>query len=516
MSDHVIACTLSGVHVFQTADGYEWVVDSARLIMRGQRRVASRVDNVVRRFPRTQLSTVLLHHIMAVGPASLAGTLACMVRSCSSFLRYLERSDREDFSAEAFSEWLVAMQNDGMSEGGRRSYATHVIRLAEGPLVRAGVVSRAAATSARIRFRKHFRGFSRRALERLHDDALTGEEYLRLIRAARVELEESRAALLGPSDKKEAYPLALPLMPFVILAGAFMAVRASELNVLNVGDMREHDGTRWLHLHAPNKAPAQVPMHDGVYEALLVAQEWMAEYRESAAPDDPLLIWRSAALLVVRFDTIYMRDALVRFAEKWFGRTDANGRPILWREKNGVKIPMVLSVSALRAAGISEWARRERNPEKLRILARHRRIETTERYYIKQAHADYVDEWSRSLRTDVEMLRASMANAIAPREMAARAAALGALVEGGHCDEVMRGITSCDRAPDCRRCKNFRIHPDKREVFVVALERAIARAERAKADGLMRQVENYRGQAALNQAIIDRIDDYLLGLEDGA
>jgi integrase len=497
---------------FETLDGHRCQIDRASLRAVIPRRVGGRVTVHVVQFPPTGPAARVLHHLETVGPVSLASSLANMVIGCAQMLTHMYENGRPGWSAEAFSAWLTAMRESDLAEGTQRSYAGLTLTFLEGPMLSANEVDRAGLLSARLRFRRRFKGFGRRAMERLHDDALTSEEYLRLIRAARLELEEVRQLLDGV-PMSDVHPYA----PFIVLAGAVMAVRASELNVMDERDIRWLDGAPWWNLHAPDKAPAQVPIHDAVMEALDAARAWDSRHRPAHGPNDPLLTLLTAHDEIVRLDGIHMGGMLYRFARKWFARVDASGARVLWRgsEKDDAR-PFDLGPRALRTAAISEWSRRESNPEKLRILARHRSLQTTERYYIKQAQKDYHADWSNATRHDTELLRAVISGKIATPGEQRAAEAQGALVEGGHCQEVVEGITNCERATDCRRCKNFRIHPEKREVFVVALERARGRADQAATEGLIRQAENYRGMVALNQAVIDRIDEFYADEEEAA
>ena len=106
----------------------------------------------------------------------------------------------------------------------------------------------------------------------------------------------------------------------------------------------------------------------------------------------------------------------------------------------------------------------------------------------------------------------AMANSLAPSEdERTRARAIGGTLLGGHCGAALEGV-SCVRATDCRLCSFFRIHPDRREVFVQDYERALFEADiLEEEEGRRRDAENRRQFAALNLAVIDRIDEFLEG-----
>ena len=80
-------------------------------------------------------------------------------------------------------------------------------------------------------------------------------------------------------------------------------------------------------------------------------------------------------------------------------------------------------------------------------------------------------------------------------------------VPGGHCAQVMDGDRSCRKASDCRLGRAFRIWPDRREVFERERTRLEELARQAKAKDLERDAQNLRQIAALNQAVLDRIDE---------
>jgi hypothetical protein len=99
------------------------------------------------------------------------------------------------------------------------------------------------------------------------------------------------------------------------------------------------------------------------------------------------------------------------------------------------------------------------------------------------------------------------------KELAGR---VGASLPGGHCKEVVDGIVGCRRASDCRKCDRYRIHADKLDFFIMDLARAREAVQRAEREGRKRDAEVQRGIAALNLAIIDRIDEYNERMEGAA
>ena len=80
---------------------------------------------------------------------------------------------------------------------------------------------------------------------------------------------------------------------------------------------------------------------------------------------------------------------------------------------------------------------------------------------------------------------------------------------GGQCDKVLARDYSCSRASACQLCDAFRIHPNRRDIFVQERDRTLDEVKLCEAAGYVRDAQNMRQLAALNQAIIDRIDEYL-------
>ncbi|HYE72408.1 MAG TPA: hypothetical protein VEF04_03720, partial [Blastocatellia bacterium] len=116
------------------------------------------------------------------------------------------------------------------------------------------------------------------------------------------------------------------------------------------------------------------------------------------------------------------------------------------------------------------------------------------------------------LAPSAELVRICLDNKIAKPEEEEKAQAAGAQVPGGHCEPALTGDHSCMRATDCRLCPFFRIHISKRELFVRDMEDALEKAQHLQSEqGLIRDAQNLREFAGLNQAIIDRIDEHLAG-----
>lgn len=514
-----------GVQRFRSADHRWWTADFDAGTLTGQRFTATRESQHAMNLSGP-LGAHALEYVWTHGPAWPAGTLANAGIALERFSAFLARTKRLGFSPQAYAEWLDDLMKDGLEETTRRGYATLVRIFAETWLPKRGLLTAGEALSVRRRFKRHFRGFRRRAEERMREQAVSPQEYVRLVRAIRLELEESRRLLDAPAAEQEAYDHhALPLLPFVLLCGVLLAVRSSEVNAWDAADMRIRDGEPCVYVHAPNKRDGYIWLPPTVRVAWDVAERWMARYRAAAAPDDPLLVVRHPDTgAPVRFDTIWVAGALRVFYRKWFARTGRDGAPVLYRERGGERVPFALGYDQYRSAAITEMARHEQNPEKLRIFARHASIQTTYSYYVREAYEAWLGEVARTLApgevsADVaagaELARIATPLAVATPEERAAADAAGARVPGGVCGLALKRI-GCTRARLCLLCLYFRIHPDRREHFALAFQGAMARRDRAAGEGRKRDAEIHTNVMTLNQAVLDRIDDYLADLEDGA
>jgi hypothetical protein len=180
------------------------------------------------------------------------------------------------------------------------------------------------------------------------------------------------------------------------------------------------------------------------------------------------------------------------------------------QEDDSDLLPYTLAFIDFRSAAITEAARHERNPTAVMRFARHESFATTLRYYIRETHRQWVTNVATFLAPSAELLRISLDNKIAIQEDEDKSQASDAAVPGGHCETALLGDLSCARASDCRLCAFFRIHVSKREFFVREMEEALDKAQSLQSDqGLIGDAQNLREFAALNQAIVDRIDEHL-------
>jgi hypothetical protein len=210
-----------------------------------------------------------------------------------------------------------------------------------------------------------------------------------------------------------------------------------------------------------------------------------------------------------------LSNSLAKFYRKYFNLLAPDGMPYLYtiaQEDESVLLPFTLSFADFRSAAITEAARHERNPTIIMRFARHECFATTLKYYIRETHRQWITNVATFLAPSAELVRICLDNKIAKPEEEEKAQAAGAQVPGGHCEPALTGDHSCMRATDCRLCPFFRIHISKRELFVRDMEDALEKAQHLQSEqGLIRDAQNLREFAGLNQAIIDRIDEHLAG-----
>jgi len=506
-----VTTTLPVQLTFRSSDGHLWEIDEVRGRLRGSRPAAGRRYEADHDFA-APLGDEALRYLRLAGPAMPANTIDMAATGIGSFCRFLGSTGRAGFSPQAFSAFVAWMQDQGWEETSRRGWAT-VVRV----WIRNSLRARQLATDADVlsvdrRFRRHFRGFTKRRADALRETWLGPAEHVRLLRAIRMEIEACRALLRAPASEQAAYTHhALPLAPFFQLLGLLLGVRSAELNVATWGDLREHDGRLWLHVHAPNKEPGRLFLTDTVLEAWEVAREWMARYRPDPQPGDPLLaVLHPDSGEVARLDTFWTRHVLHVFYRKYFRRRDRDGRPVLYRGTDEAPRLFDLSFVNYRVAAISEHARKERNPLHLKRFARHRDVSTTLLYYARQAHLEWLADVAKAHEASVEIARITQRGSVATPDEVRRAEACQACVldGAGICGEGLVGVHRCEKAADCRVCSSFKLNPDRREYFVVDLERNEARALDAATQGLKRDAQVYEALCALDRACIARIDDY--------
>jgi hypothetical protein len=373
------------------------------------------------------------------------------------------------------------------------------------------VVANNEMDSARQAFIRAFKGYNARGLELLRLRAISPDEYIRLIRAARLEYETCKEIVNGSSAKQSEYDITSPLLPVSILLGAQLGLRPVAFNYLRVGDLKEEH----LALNPPNKKPSVVWLPPSVKACLDLAQKWMLNYRPNPTRDEPLLACPSSRIgqAPVRFDTPLLTSSLKKFYRKYFDAVGVDGKPCLYQtDENGQSdvVPTSLLFRDFRSAAITEAARHERNPEAVMRFARHTYFSTTLRFYIRETHSQWVSNVARFLAPSAELVRISLENRIASESEERVARESNVTVNGGHCEQALSGDRSCQRATDCRLCSFFTIHISKREFFVQEREDALREADRLQNElGLHRDAQNLKEFAALNEAIINRIDEHL-------
>lgn len=508
--------TPAETHTFTTVEGFVWQVDLGRGRVSGSRLAASRTTTVALDFGARPLTDAALQYIWAHGSGGHASSIGNIAYALYDFCDLLHLSGRRSLSPETFSAFLDHLTDAGYRETHRRSAASHVKAWATTWLVSRGLASASDAIAIERRFKRHFRGFGRRHEGRLREQHVPAEEWVRLLRAVRMELDEARALLANPLLAPD-HP-AMPLMPFLLLAAGLLAVRPAEVNVMNVGDVRHANGEAnrelKIYLHAPNKAPGELPLGDTLRAAWEVADAWMRRFRPAPQAGEPLLVLKAKEYSEpVRMDSLWINTVLRVFYRKYFKRLGRDGKPVLYSDRNGESSPFHLPFGQYRSAAITERARQERNPDKLRIFARHKSVNTTLSFYVRVAFLEYVQDVMLAYRAAAEQARAATPIMIATREERAAAVEAGAEVPGGVCGEALLG-RPCPLSRNCMRCCAFKLHPDYRPYFVRELACEQRMAEAAVLDEqLKRDAQIHNARCALLQACIDRIDDFYDAME---
>jgi hypothetical protein len=497
-------------------DGFPIMVDLGQLLVVTERLYASRKRKAYFDLSGHPLSYRMCEFLIAHSSGQPAASLVSFASTFVNLLRFFEATSYWSLTAESFVAYLnwlrkkpIKREAGKYKESTRRSYSTFVLRFMDW-LLEYGEVKPFDLDAAREAFQKTFKGFNARGLELLRLTAISPDEYVRLIRTVRLEYESCKSLIQQSHASQDEYDVTFPLLPFSILLGAQLGLRSVEFNHLNVGDLRGD----CLLLNPPNKKPSVVWLPTGVIACLDLARDWISRHRVDAVPTDPLLICpaRERSQGFVRFDTPRLADSLSRFYRKYFN-VMSDGKPCLYKsveEPDSTPEPYSLLFRDFRSAAITEAARHERNPEAVRRFARHTYFSTTLRFYIRETHHQWVNNVALFLRPSAELVRMSLENSVATEVEEKKANASNAAVMGGHCEQALSGDHSCRRAIDCRLCAFFRIHISKRDFFVKEKEAALDQAERMQnGSGLHRDAENLREFAALNEAIINRIDDYL-------
>jgi hypothetical protein len=484
-------------------------------------RTAGRSSRMCFDFAGHSFSRRICEFLALFAPSQVSGSTAAYCHALTSFIEHCGETGYRTISGESFASYVnwtktarTRRRRTLYYEGTRHTYSNNFLTFMDW-LACLGDLPLNEVFYARLRHKKAFRGIKARTLQLKWLKAISPDAFVRLTRAIRLEYESCRDLLSQPEAGQKKYDVTFPLLPFSMLLGTELAVRAVEFNHLRIRDLR---GDRLL-LNPPNKDSSEVWLPPSVMSALELAQNWMARYRSTSAPDEPLLafpMWKGPrAKQIVPFDSILLLVSLNRFYRKYFHLIAPDGKPYLYAEpqldRSSLE-PFSLSFKEFRSAAITEAARHERNPTKVMRFARHKDFATTLTFYIRETHKQWTSNVARFLAPSAELLRLSLENKVASHQEIELAESASANVPGGHCDQALAGDRSCKRATDCRLCAFFRIHVSKRSFFVKEMEDSVSQADLLQnTQGLLRDAQNLREFAALNKAIIDRIDEHLHG-----
>ena len=530
------------------------------------------------------------------------GTIVIDAMHLTRLGRFFTETGRSDLTAQVYSELLEWLREqpgmrrsrqrevmDGMSsqhtttkllaEDGQRATAELTARLYGFGLARTPPApgwTTAVHEIMQEACSERFKASWRRAAHEKSQTAVTRDEFTRLLRAIRMEIEECDAVLASRVFGDTA-PLGVswpgpvgssidpnPYICFALLAAMEVGLRAAELNALCIGDDERRPGL--LYVHAANKPSRYLPITPEMRRALDLVMRWSDGLREHAIDRSPLLVFswgdpaRTGRLTgcgaqgVRRVTSgILNQSWLPNFYRKYFERTElaaaeaevtqiaSHSRsrslvPVLYaepkREREALR-PLALAYADVRAAGLTDRSKDERNRHILQKHAGHKRFSTTERYYLEQEEEERMRDTAKRLLPHAERLRMRMRNLVVADPNAEEQASLaqrGALVPimrgpqpalGGHChDAATNDVVAaqaagfrpgCARSGDCRLCEHFRIYASRRPVYVAARAHTLKQAAEQQRLGDLREAENLRQSAALDQAIINRIDEYLGG-----
>ncbi len=495
-------------------------IDFRRHIVEVTVKTASRTSKMVFDFSGQSFSEQMCEFLALTAPSQASGSTAA---SCHTFRRFIEHCNDTGYATingESFSSYISWLKTAKtlrgsrtlFSEGARKTYTGKLLLFMEWLAETHGLAGNE-VFAARARHKKAFQGCTARMLQLSWLKAVSPDEFIRLTRAIRMEYEESQNLLTRSRAEQDAYEVTFPLLPFSMLLGTELAVRAVEFNHLRVRDIR---GDRIL-LNPPNKDSSELWLSPSLMSALELAQNWMATYRGRWVPEDPLLVypmWKGPrAKQLVPLDTILLRSSLNKLYKKYFSQMDADGNRCLYSDPKTEESSceqFALAFKDFRSAAITEAARHERNPMRVMSFARHKDFATTFKFYIRETHEQWVSNVAKYLAPSAELLRISLENKVATAEEEKFAESASAAVPGGHCEQALVGDHSCKRATDCRLCPFFRIHTSKRSFFIMEMDESVRKADLLQdSEGLLRDAQNLRQFAALNQAIINRIDEHL-------
>lgn len=500
-----------------SADGFPLRISLTELKVESERLYANRKRKTCFDLSGHSLSRSMCEFLITHCSSLVAATLNCYGTAFGSLLRFFGGSSYITLNAESFAEYVKWLKHQKTTRRGgqyaestRRTYGIYLLGFMEW-LTDADKIAVNEVDSARQCFLRAFKGYNARGLELLRLRAISPDEYIRLIRAARLEYEACKEKVNGSHVGQCEYDVMAPLLPISILLGAQLGLRSVEFNYLKVGDLKGE----YLALNPPNKKPSVIWLPPSVKACLDLAQRWMLNYRPNPTRDEPLLACTSnrTGQTPMRFDTPLLNYWLNKFYRKYFDVVGLDGKPGLYQtHENGQLqlVPTSLPFRDFRSAAITEVARHERNPEAVKRFARHIYFNSTFRFYIRETHSQWISNVARFLAPSAELVRISLENRIASKSEERLAHESNATVAGGHCEQALSGDRSCQRATDCRLCSFFRIHTSKREFFVQEREDALKEADRLQNGfGLHRDAQNLKEFAALNEAIINRIDEHL-------
>ena len=536
--------------VIQSKDGKE-----VRLYQDGVVQCTVKRSGFEADFSRLPFRRVIFDYLRAHGPLRMLGTHRKKVDHLRHLADFLGDRTLTSTTYGGFLVWLA--EQDGMGESYQRSTAADVAAVYESGIGRHRGWSHDVHDDMRVARRAHFRGLAEREKEKKQEKAISFDELARLMRAIRLEIESCERRLAEWRASGDPVPLGCmvrlrqdpnPYVAFALLAALEAFCRSEEYNALEVGDDTKYAGH--LYCHAPNKDPRKPTLSGPLRVALDLATAWSEPLR-AWVPEERALLLYSDTLPPEHRQRPHHRATPIRvkpatgavlsinwlrsFYQRYFERTDPRtGLPVLYRDpkRRGEPLqPFQMSLRQAREVGITFYATVEEDIGVVQKNAGHRYRKNTEKYYYNPTERDRLEETAKRLLPMAERIRMLMRGIVLVRSEAdeRRVGARGALIPlwrpdtgtgavVGECAEVGEDPSvaalaagfrpGCVRSGDCRICNNFKIYADRRPLFVAARDWKLKEVVRLRTENNLREAENQRESAALDQAIIDAIDDY--------
>jgi hypothetical protein len=370
------------------------------------------------------------------------------------------------------------------------------------------------------------------------DLALSGETFMSLVRAVKLEFERCREVFEAHSSGERAslHNLSIhyvhglrvidpnPYVVFALLFGICYGGRSSELNALTLSDVRIDplDGRHEIHLHAPDKQDGYLPANDVFLHAFELSRRWSAEARRLCGPKgaethpEALLVCLSTSTYsgrdvpLIPFSTYHLNEPFMRyFYRKWFTHNvvDEQGveRPLLHAEGDPTK-PLWCSFRKIRNAFGSCFSQQEAARDVISKVMRHNDPKMTEMHYLQLTRLEHAKRVQSALQPKSRLLARSLKNPTAA------GISEETLRKAREC-EVLKPSASDTHLPKTRRDRTARQDPEDRKPdndsgrtqLNAKKEKYLTLSRELEAEGDLRGAENARRRAEICLTSIARM-----------